>query len=92
MFEFFIKILLTFIPKVRINSIPALIQIMAWRQSGDKPLSEQKMVYWRMYELSVPLLTISVKYEPKYHNFHGRIFVEKRYGQNGVHLASASQF
>ena len=31
---------LKFIPKVRINSIPALVQIMAWRRSGDKPLSE----------------------------------------------------
>ena len=31
---------LKFVPKVRINSIPALVQIMAWRRSGDKPLSE----------------------------------------------------
>ena len=26
------------------NTIPALVQIMAWHQSGDKPLSEPKMV------------------------------------------------
>ena len=32
-----------FVPKVRINNIPALVQIMAWR-SGDKPLSEPMMV------------------------------------------------
>ena len=31
---------LKFISKVRINNIPALVQIMAWRRSGDKPLSE----------------------------------------------------
>ena len=39
-----LKILLKFVPKVRINNIPALIQIMAWRRPGDKPLSEPMMV------------------------------------------------
>ena len=29
-----------FVPKGSINNIPALIQIMAWRQSDNKPLSE----------------------------------------------------
>ena len=28
-----------------INNIPALVQIMAWRRSGDKPLSEPMMAY-----------------------------------------------
>ena len=27
-----------------INNMPALVQIMAWRRPGDKPLSEPKMV------------------------------------------------
>ena len=31
---------LKFVPKGPINNIPALVQIMAWRRSGDKPLSE----------------------------------------------------
>ena len=35
-----IKILLKFIPNGPINNIPALVQIMAWRWPGDKPLSE----------------------------------------------------
>ena len=30
--------------KVRINNIPSLVQIMAWRRPGDKPLSEPMMV------------------------------------------------
>ena len=30
--------------EVRINNIPALVQIMAWRRIGDKPLSEPMMV------------------------------------------------
>ena len=39
-----IKISLKFVPKGPINNIPALIQIMAWRRPGDKPLSEPLMV------------------------------------------------
>ena len=40
----YIKISLKFVPKSPINNIPALVQIMAWRRSGDKPLSESMMV------------------------------------------------
>ena len=39
-----IKISLKFVPKGLINNNPALVQIMAWRRSGDKPLSEPMMV------------------------------------------------
>ena len=39
-----IKISLKFVPKCPINKIPALVQIMAWRRSGDKPISEPMMV------------------------------------------------
>ena len=35
-----IKILLKFLPKGPISNILALVQKMAWRRSGDKPLSE----------------------------------------------------
>ena len=38
------SISLKFVPKVRINNIPPLVQIMAWRRPGDKPLSEPMMV------------------------------------------------
>ena len=38
-----LKISLKFIHKFRINNIPALVQIMAWRRPGDKPLSEPMM-------------------------------------------------
>ena len=39
-----IKISLKFVPNGPINNIPALVQIMAWRRPGDKPLSEPMMV------------------------------------------------
>ena len=39
-----IKISLKFVPKGPINNNPTLVQIMAWRWSGDKPLSDPMMV------------------------------------------------
>ena len=39
-----IKISLKFLPKGQINNMPSLVQIMAWRRPGDKPLSEPMMV------------------------------------------------
>ena len=41
----FIKISLTFVPMGPINDISALVQIIAWRRPGDKPLSEPMMDY-----------------------------------------------
>ena len=40
-FYILIKISLKFVPKGPIDNNPALVQIMAWRRIGDKPLSEQ---------------------------------------------------
>ena len=39
-----IKISMKFVPKGPIYNIPALVQILAWRRPGDKPLSEPLMV------------------------------------------------
>ena len=39
-FRILIRTLLKFIPNGPINNIPELVQIMARRRSGDKPLSE----------------------------------------------------
>ena len=44
-----IKISLKFVPKGSINIIPALVQMMAWRRPGDKPLSEPMMVNLPMH-------------------------------------------
>ena len=44
------KISLKFVPEGQINNIPSLVQIMAWRRPGDKPLSEPTwLVHWRIY-------------------------------------------
>ena len=43
-----LKISLKFVPKGQINNIPALVQIMAWRRPGGKPLSEQRWLFcWK---------------------------------------------
>ena len=39
-----INISLNFVPKGQIKNIPPLVQIMAWRRPGDKPLFEPMMV------------------------------------------------
>ena len=39
-----IKNSLKFVPKGLINNIPALVQIMAWRRPGGKPLSEPMLI------------------------------------------------
>ena len=39
-----IDISLKFVPRGPINNIPTLVQVMAWRRPGDKPLSEPMMV------------------------------------------------
>ena len=44
-----LKISLKFVPKVWIHNITALVQIMAWCQPGDKPLSELMMVNLLMH-------------------------------------------
>ena len=44
-----IKNSLKFVPKGPINNMAALVQIMAWRRAGDKPLSEPMMVSLRTH-------------------------------------------
>ena len=59
-----IKISLKFVPKGPITNIPALVQIMAWRRPGDKPLSEAMMV---------SLLTHICVTRPQWVNYQWRI-------------------
>ena len=44
-----IKISLNCVHNGSINNIPPLVQIVAWRRPGYKPLPESMMVYWRIY-------------------------------------------
>ena len=44
-----LQISLKFLAKVWINNIPVLVQVMAWRRPGDKPLSEPMMVSLLMH-------------------------------------------
>ena len=59
-----IQISLKFVLRVQINSIPALVQTMAWHQTGDKPLSEPMMAYRSFHSFSIrkrrPLAVVPV--------------------------------
>ena len=44
-----IKISLKFVHKGPINNIPALVQVMAWHRSGDKPLSIYILICFRYW-------------------------------------------
>ena len=55
-----LKISLKFVPKGSINNIPALVQIMAWCHSGDKPLSEPMMLVYQHIYASLSLNELSI--------------------------------
>ena len=44
-----INISLKFLPRGPINNIPTLVQVLAWRQPGDKPLSGPTMARLQMH-------------------------------------------
>ena len=48
-----LKISLKFVPKALINNIPALLQIMACRLVGTKPLSKQPLAHWQTRLIAV---------------------------------------
>ena len=47
--EISIEILLKFVSKGPTNNIPALVQIMAWRQATSHYLSQWWLIYWCIY-------------------------------------------
>ena len=65
-----VKISLKYVPKGPINNIPALVEITAWRRSGDKPLSEPMMSglpthicnTWPHYMIGYNICPISLLY------------------------------
>ena len=61
-----------FVPMDPINNIQALFQIMAWHQSGDKPLSEPVMffIYGPIYHSASLGLTVLNKLGRKTIDFY----------------------
>ena len=41
-----IRISVKFVPRSPINNNPALVQVMAWRRTDDKPLSELMLTWF----------------------------------------------
>ena len=65
-----IKISLKFVPKGSINNNPALVQIMACRRSGDKPLSEAMMVRLPMHTCITRPQWVIIGYDRKRFHLH----------------------
>ena len=53
---------LKFVPKGSISNIPALVQIMAWRRLGDKPLSEPMLTYFPTHKCVSRPQWVNAKY------------------------------
>ena len=49
--KFFIQISLKFVPQDPIDNKPALVQVMAWRRTGDTPITwtDAWWLHWRIY-------------------------------------------
>ena len=45
-FHILIRILLEFVPRGPIDNRPALVQVMAWRRTDDKPLPETTLTHF----------------------------------------------
>ena len=60
-----IKISVKFVPKGPVNITPALVQIMAWRRPGAKPLSEPMMVSLTMHICVTRPQWVKIKLEQK---------------------------
>ena len=71
---------------MRHQSRPSLVQIMACRLCGTKPLSEPMLDYCKLD----PWEHISVKFWSKYNNFHWRKCIWRCRLEDGGHLVSAS--
>ena len=64
----------------------SLVQIMAWRLFGAKPLSEPMMAYCQLD----PRKHTSLKYYLRIKNFHSGKCIRNYHLRNGGHLVSAS--
>ena len=69
-----IEISLKFVPTGPINNTPSLVQIMAWRQLGDKPLSEPMM-----YCLLTHICVTRPQWVKPCTCFSGKLKVERKY-------------
>ena len=77
-----INISLKFVPKGPIDHIPALVQIMAWRRPGAKPLSEPMMVI---------LLTHICVTQPQWVNTVGSHWRSVNIGSGNVLMSSGNK-
>ena len=69
----FVTISLKFVPKGPINNIPALVQIMAWRRPGDKPLSEPMLASLLRHICIILPQRLNTRIATRFHKFSSAI-------------------
>ena len=69
-----VRISLKFVLRGPIDNIPALVQIMAWRRSSNKPLSEPMMVNSLTHICITQSQWVNVTYEKKDKKWHEHAF------------------
>ena len=60
------------VPKVPIDNNSALVQIMTWRQPGDKPLSGPIMVSWRTHIFVTPPQWVNIILDVNTNTMHSK--------------------
>ena len=66
---------LKFVPKNPIDNIPALVQTMAWRRPGDKPLSQPMMRKYSRWHISYNNAVIGLDFQLRFwYGIHKRIY------------------
>ena len=87
-----IEISLKFVPKGPINNIPALVQKMAWRRPGDRPLSEPMMVNLQYMKLKAigAVSTPDLVCVKCVHKIVAQIMAWCRPGDNPLHIPMVS--
>ena len=88
-----IKISLKFVPKGPINNIPALVQLMAWRRPGDKPLTEPMVVKLLTHIcVTLPQWVNALKNQNvMYHSFYGILSHQKECLPDSLPIYSLSE-
>ena len=86
------KISLNFVAKGPIDNIPALVQIMAWRRQGDKPISEPMKVRLPMHICVTRPQWVKAKFEAQYPEWHWLNLMYVTYPTTAINKSSIYNF
>ena len=92
MYEFRLRFYWRVFPKVRINNIPALVQLMVWHRLGEKPLSEPMMVSLLTHICAIrPQWNNTLRFVQKDRHFTYDIFICIFLNETGIILINFAE-